>query len=174
MITKINTSIPTDTNKKILDILFNSPSVDWGFAIDDRFKMNLKKLDSGLSFLTYSQYQKHRPHEVLNTYASFIFDMTKEKSLIKFKEIDRFYWNWYHPYSKGTKFHIDETEDNCYSIIYNLHTNDGGTKFNINDEIKFEKSVESEAVIFPSKILHTGVAPTKDLHRFSLNIITRI
>lgn len=172
MITKINTGIPKQTNQRILDILFDLG--DWGFANDDRFKINLKTLDSGFSFISYSQYQNYKPNEVLNAYASFIFDMVKEKSLIKFKQVDRFYWNWYHPNSKGTKFHIDETEDISYSIIYNLHTNDGGTKFKINDQEKFEESVESEAIVFPSKILHTGVAPTKDLHRFSLNIITKI
>lgn len=172
MITKINTDIPKQTNQRILDILFNLNG--WNFATDDRFKINLNTLDSGFSFISYSQYQNHKPHEVLNAYAGFIFDMVREKSLIKFKEVDRFYWNWYHPNSKGTKFHIDDTDDNYYSIIYNLHTNDGGTKFKINDEIKFEESIESEAIVFPSKILHTGVAPTKSLHRFSLNIITKI
>ena len=173
MITKINTNIPKQTNQRILDELFNLQG--WSFATDDSFKIKLNTLDSGFSFQSYnSQNQNIKSHEVLNVYAGFIFDMIREKSLIKFKEIDRFYWNWYHPNSKGTKFHIDDPRDNRYSIIYNLHTNDGGTEFKINDQIKFEKSLESEAIVFPSKILHTGVAPTKDLHRFSLNIVTKI
>ena len=65
-------------------------------------------------------------------------------------------------------------KDNKFSIIYNLHDNDGGTEFKINNEIKFYKSEESTALLFPSKIEHRGVSPTKDLNRFSLNILIEI
>ena len=50
----------------------------------------------------------------------------------------------------------------------------GGTIFEINNQEKFEKSIESEAIIFPSKIRHMGVAPKENFHRFNLNIITQI
>ena len=67
-----------------------------------------------------------------------------------------------------------DLQDNKFSIIYNLHDNDGGTEFKINNEVKFYKSEESTALLFPSKIEHRGVSPTKDLNRFSLNILIEI
>lgn len=78
-------------------------------------------------------------------------------------------WNWYNRNSV-TKFHEDMEEDNCYSIAYNLHTNDGGTEFKINDKIQFYPSIEGEALFFPSKLLHRGIAPKTTPHRFMLNI----
>jgi len=99
--------------------------------------------------------------------------MVQKNMSMKFKDIKRIYWNWYHSTSL-MEYHIDSNYDNLYSIIYNLHDNDGGTEFKLNDEIIFYKSVESKAIIFPSKISHRGVAPKKDLNRFSLNIITDI
>jgi len=72
------------------------------------------------------------------------------------------------------EYHIDSNYDNLYSIIYNLHDNDGGTKFKINDKVTFYKANESEALLFPSKLIHKGVAPKKSLNRFSLNIVLEI
>ena len=63
------------------------------------------------------------------------------------KKINRVYWNWYHPGSV-MKFHLDVEEDNKFSIIYNLHDNDGGTEIKINDKILFYKSKESEFYFF--------------------------
>ena len=38
----------------------------------------------------------------------------------------------------------------------------------------FYKSNQSEALVFPSKLLHRGVAPKKDLNRFSLNMVVKL
>lgn len=173
MITKINTDIPSQTNKRIIQELFKTCL--WRPASDDAIDISINKPDSGFLMVTYfNDNIEHTPHEILNVYANMILDIVQKKSLMRFKGIRRCYWNWYNPSSKGMFYHKDELKDNKYSIIYNLHTNDGGTKFKINDEERFEKSVESEALIFPSKIDHMGVAPTKDLHRFNLNIIVEI
>ena len=171
MITKINTNIPSQTNRKIINQLFCTRQ--WSFAHDDpHASINLK--DNGLAVVTHDLDNSHTPNEILNVYAGIIFDMIQKNTVIKFKTIQRYYWNWYNPSSTGTCFHQDDVRDDRYSIIYNLHTNDGGTIFEINNQEKFEKSIESEAIIFPSKIRHMGVAPKENFHRFNLNIITQI
>ncbi len=72
------------------------------------------------------------------------------------------------------KFHRDADGDNEYSTLYNIHDNDGGTEIKINNEVKFYKSIESKALMYPSIIYHRGVAPKKDFNRFSLNILGAI
>ena len=122
---------------------------------------------------TYHINNDYHNNDILNTYAQIIFDMVERKTFMKFKKINRVYWNWYHPGSV-MKFHLDVEEDNKFSIIYNLHDNDGGTEIKINDKITFYKSKESEALLFPSKLYHKGIAPKENLNRFSLNIILEI
>ena len=172
MIKKINTGIPSQTNKKIIDTLFNTSL--WRHAKDGSPVYNINQPDCGMAIITFGDSIEYTPHEILNVYAGVIFDIVQKNSLIQFKKINRYYWNWYSPGSIGTKYHEDHPNDNKYSIIYNLHTNDGGTIFKINEEEKFEKSVESEAIVFPSKITHKGIPPKKSLHRLNLNIITEI
>ena len=163
MITKINTDIPSNTNKKIIETLYDTHN--WRFGFDNALTKNPDKKDSGF-ILSQS-------NDVLNTYAQIIFDMVEKKTFMKFKKIDRLFWNWYHPGSI-MEFHQDMKEDNKFSIIYNLHDNDGGTEIKINDKNNFYKSVESEALLFPSKLYHKGVAPKENLNRFSLNIVLEI
>tara|TARA_Y100000114_G_scaffold135301_1_gene136060 strand:+ start:270 stop:788 length:519 start_codon:yes stop_codon:yes gene_type:complete len=172
MITRINTEVPFDTNKRILETLFKTQQ--WGHAYDNKTHLNINKADGGFAIVTYADDRSYTSNEILNVYASFIFDMVQKNTVIKFKHLQRYFWNWYSPSSKGTLFHQDDPRDDRYSIIYSLHTNDGGTCFKINDEIKFEKSVESQALLFPSKLEHRGIAPTKDLNRLNLNIIVQI
>jgi hypothetical protein len=163
MITKINTDIPSNTNKKIIETLYDTHN--WRFGFDNALTKNPDKKDSGF-ILSQS-------NDVLNTYAQIIFDMVEKKTFMKFKKIDRLFWNWYHPGSI-MEFHQDMKEDNKFSIIYNLHDNDGGTEIKINEKNNFYKSVESEALLFPSKLYHKGVAPKENLNRFSLNIVLEI
>tara|TARA_R100001509_G_scaffold31301_1_gene16680 strand:+ start:228 stop:746 length:519 start_codon:yes stop_codon:yes gene_type:complete len=172
MITKINTNIPSQTNKRIIQTLFTTSY--WKHSVDDGTNVNVDMADSGFAMVSYYDNKPHTPHEILNVYAAMILDIVQKNYLIKFKDVQRYYWNWYNPSSKGMSYHKDDLRDNRYSIIYNLHTNDGGTKFKINGKEKFEKSVESEALIFPSKIEHIGVAPKENLHRLNLNIVVKI
>jgi len=171
MITKIDTGIPINTNNRILDNLYAAKN--WYFGFDENNFMNKDQKDAGFLIVTYKENQDYYNNDILNTYAQFIFDVVNNKSLIKFKKITRIYWNWYHPGSV-MQFHMDNKEDNAFSIIYNLHNNDGGTEFKINNKIDFYKSIASEAIVFPSKLYHRGIAPKLKPNRFCLNIMLEI
>ena len=166
MIQVIDTKIPKNTNKKIINNLFKVSN--WTFGYDKNLNTNLNKKDSGFIFNS-----SNIENDILNTYANIVFDVIENNTFMKFRKIDRILWNWYHQGS-NMKFHEDDFRDNKFSIIYNLHDNDGGTEFKINDEIKFYKSEESKALLFPSKIEHRGIAPKKDLNRFALNLVLEI
>ena len=171
MITKINTNIPKNTNESILNTLFKSKG--WYFGYDKNNHIDKNKKDAGFITVTYNEKGDYYIDYTLNTYAQVIFDVIESNSFMKFKKINRIYWNWYHPGSI-MQFHIDTQGDNKFSIIYNLHNNDGGTEFKIDDQITFHKSIESEAILFPSKLYHRGVAPIINPNRFSLNIMLEI
>ena len=166
MIQEINTSISHNINNDIINTLFDSKN--WLFGTDTPRNKNINKKDSGMVLNSIEA-----RHDILNTYAKVIFYTVEKNSFMKFKKIERIFWNWYHPGSE-MKFHDDTPEDNKFSIIYNLHNNNGGTEFRVNNEIKFIKSEESKAILFPSKIYHRGIAPKENLHRFCLNIVVEI
>jgi hypothetical protein len=172
MITKINTNFPENTNKKIINKLYNNSN--WKFGLDfGRADHNINKPDAGFLVSTYSKSSPYTEDLILNSYMNVIFDLINKKSILKFTEITRVYWNWYNSNSQ-TCFHPDSFEDSQYSIIYNLHNSDGGTEFKIEDKTIFYPSIESEALIFPSKIYHRGIAAKKNINRFALNILTQI
>lgn len=161
MIQKINTNVPSNTNVRILQALFEAKT--WAFGYDNK-KINKPEIfDSGFTLLSLGTKSE------LEIYSYMLLDMVQEHTPLKIKNIYRMNWNWYNRNSV-TKFHEDMEEDNCYSIAYNLHTNDGGTEFKINDKIQFYPSIEGEALFFPSKLLHRGIAPKTTPHRFMLNI----
>tara|TARA_R100000664_G_C2680882_1_gene88941 strand:- start:123 stop:629 length:507 start_codon:yes stop_codon:yes gene_type:complete len=168
MITKINTNIPSNTNKKIIEKLYGAQN--WRFGSDNILTKNPNKKDSGFILSPTIPFVGD---DILNTYALIIFDIVEKNTFMKFKKIDRLFWNWYHPGSV-MEFHQDMKEDNKFSIIYNLHDNDGGTEIKINEKNNFYKSIESEALLFPSKLYHRGIAPKENLHRFSLSIVLEI
>jgi len=60
------------------------------------------------------------------------------------------------------------------SIIYNVHSNDGGTEIKIGDKTEFVPSVSSQAILFPSCLWHRGISSKQDPQRFSLNILMDI
>jgi hypothetical protein len=176
MIETINTGLSHYTNKRIINLLYTSRA--WSLGIDDKFSDNYDQLiddfDTGFILPSYEKEQKNFGQTALNIYAEIICDILYNKSkIIKFKTIDRFYWNWYNQTSV-TEYHQDRKESNKYSIVYNIHNNDGGTEIKINNEINFYKSNIGEAVLFPSNLWHKGIAPKKNKQRFSLNIIVEI
>ena len=173
MITKINTNISEKTNKRIINLLYDVNT--WCFGYDNNLSKNLNKSNSGFIYKSYTAHPEanYFSHDCLNTYATFIMDTVDQNCFLNFKKLRRIYWNWYSP-GATMKFHQDDDEDNTYSIIYNLHTNDGGTEFKYNDKLDFYKSNESEAFLFPSKLYHRGVAPSENLNRFVLNIKVEI
>ena len=166
MIKEININIPSSTNKNIINNLYYSKN--WYFGWDENSSQNVNKKDSGfiLDTLTFN-------NDILNTYANVIFNIVEKDTFMKFKKIQRIYWNWYHPGSI-TEFHYDSPNDNKFSIIYNLHNNDGGTEFMNNDKVEFIQAKESTAILFPSKIKHRGIAPKENINRFALNMVLEI
>jgi hypothetical protein len=173
MINIIKNILPLQINKYIINKLCNQPN--WCFPHDNENKSredffnNLLEdniSNAGFSLVTYDNVSNINVQTDLNLYAEIIFYYIKEKLKFNIHTISRIYWNYYDN-SSISNYHIDRPENNFKSIIYNLHTNDGGTYI----ENKFFKSNESEALIFNSNIKHKGVAPIKNKHRFNLNII---
>ena len=162
MIQKITTNFPISINKRILNALFEMRT--WGFGYDYNKVNKPETFDSGFTLLSLGT--NNSPLEI---YGYVLCDMIQNHTPIKIKNITRINWNWYNKNSV-TEFHQDSIDDNYYSILYNLHTNDGGTEFKINDKVEFYPSVAGEALFFPSKILHRGIAPKTTPNRFILNI----
>ena len=83
--------------------------------------------------------------------------------------LQRVYWNYYDS-SAEANFHKDEFEKGFVSVVYNLHTNDGGTEI----EEEFYPSVGGQAIIFPSNVNHRGRPSKSTKHRFNLNMIVKL
>jgi hypothetical protein len=90
MIQIINTEISKNTNRKIIDNLFKYLIGD--LELIKFLNTNVNKKDSGLILdtLTFN-------NDILNTYANVIFNIVEKDTFMKFKKIQRIYWNWYHP-----------------------------------------------------------------------------
>jgi len=173
MIKIIKNILPPEINKNIITTLCNQQN--WSFPHDikdmtrENFLNNFVKnniSNCGFSLVTYDNFNNIHIKTELNLYGEIIFYYIKQKSKLNIFDIKRIYWNYYDQSSTGN-YHKDKGEENYISIIYNLHTNDGGTYI----KNKFIPSNEGEAIIFPSNIIHKGVAPIKNKHRFNLNII---
>lgn len=163
----LNNIIPKEINKKIIYHLTNS---HWFIAWD--YKMNrLEKIfsekNNGFSITTMSE-GKIQVDSVLNVYGELIFEKIVEELKIK-ANLDRIFWNMYLKGSEG-ELHEDRPYNNCISVVYNLHTTDGGTEING----KFYNDKEGQAKIFKSNILHRGFGPKQDNVRFNLNLIFNI
>jgi len=177
MVTKINNILPFQTNKDIIEILINEArwkiASDWGRLNEKEKSFNVNKMldenisNAGFSFVTFDKKYNLYVNTTLNLYGDIIFYTIKNK-LKTIQTLHRIYWNYYDTSSKAA-LHKDELEDGYYSIIYNLHTNDGGTEINN----KFYPSIEGQALIFPSNVWHKGIASTEFKHRFNLNMIVK-
>ena len=177
MVTKINNILPFQTNKDIIEILINEArwkiASDWGRLNGEEQSFNVNKMldenisNAGFSFVTFDKKYNLYVNTTLNLYGDIIFYTIKNK-LKTIQTLYRLYWNYYDTSSKAA-LHKDELEDGYYSIIYNLHTNDGGTEINN----KFYPSIEGQALIFPSNVWHKGIASAKSKHRFNLNMIVK-
>ena len=84
MITKIDTNLPTSTNKKIINTLFTTSL--WTHAWDKNSHHNINNPDSGMALMSFQNNEtQHTPPPILNVYAGVIFDLVQKNSLIKFK-----------------------------------------------------------------------------------------
>lgn len=181
-IEKIKINFPINSLNLLIKYLIRK--VKWDFGQDndepadgtqhDTWAQNImdgRISDRGFVYINYDKNKNIRDNDILSTYGLIIFDSIKEKShLLKSNNITRFFWNYYHPKST-TSFHIDSESSTNMSIIFNPHTNSGGTEFILDGKTEFIKSVQNEAIIFPSSIEHRGIAPKTETSRFSLNII---
>ena len=175
-IEKVKINFPINSLHALIQRLIGT--VRWSFAIDRKAHVdqfindfsNAKNTDSGFSYTSFDRVRNIRDHDILNNNAQIIFDLIQEKSkILNSKNIMRFFWNYYHRDSK-CEIHTDDLNPKSISIVYNIHSNTGGTEFIKDGEVEFIKSVQNEAIIFPSNLEHRGVAP-KESYRFSLNII---
>tara|TARA_Y100001972_G_C7658371_1_gene331759 strand:- start:2449 stop:3012 length:564 start_codon:yes stop_codon:yes gene_type:complete len=169
----IDISFPKQLNKNILSYLISNTA--WRFATDrnqdELIRGNITKkngFDYGFFIRTYDTKDQYHNDPFLNNIAKTIKDMINEKSEFDIGLIRRIYWNMY-VNSSVMEYHQDQQPDkNCISIVYNLHTNDGGTNFK---DYKTIPSKESQAIIFNSHKWHKGVAPKNIPFRFCVNIV---
>ncbi len=165
----LNDILPQETNLKILDLITKE---NWFVSKDD---INLSQLESLMSYNTGLQnvtYQEgssvENRYEEINKYAQLVLDKVSEILNIE-TEPHRFFWNLYFTPSESKDHRDWPVPNQCQTIVYNLHTTDGGTE--IEGEVYEDKM--GQAKIFESNLLHKGISCKKDNVRLNLNIIFR-
>jgi hypothetical protein len=169
----INNLFSPLTNLRIVNILVQQ---HWGFAWDtkdgnkDLLNYVLQNKNYGFYLITllHNEDTKKTPQSFeLNTFGKILVDYICAKLGINEPvNIDRFYWNMYFNNSSMIE-HTDWKDESRLTILYNLHTTDGGIEINKT----FYKDNMGEAKIFHGVNLHKGIAPKKDPIRFNLNVV---
>ena len=156
MIKKLELNLPKQINLKIISLLTNISK--WKIASDflsgkERIDRLLTKnmYDGGFYYESYNLFKKINDESELNLYAEIILFFVAEKLKLENVNLVRFWWNYYNRSSRG-EFHKDYLEDNMYSFVYSLNTNNGGTY--IENENNFFKSNEGEVLFFKSNQKH--------------------
>ena len=160
----LNTIIPKIINDNIINELISHP---WSIAQDNIENVRKKlfsEINGGFSLTTLKD-GIIQTNTVLNVYGQIIFNIIIDKLKIKAR-LDRLFWNMYLKQSE-TEIHADKLDPEYFSLVYNLHTTDGGIEI----DNKFYPDLESQAKIFKSNILHRGIGPKQDNVRFNLNIM---
>jgi len=161
----IKNILPKETNKEILNYLCNETS--WKLAHEYKTPYEIIFLNN--LHLGYSHCSQGLcDQQILNIPANIITNTVLEKMNLKGK-IFRFMWNMYNQ-NQSSYIHKDHHLDTYVSILYNLHTTDGGTEI----DGKFYPDQESEAKVFKSNIDHKGIGPKKNNIRFNLNIVVEL
>jgi|TARA_R110000796_G_scaffold103619_2_gene213053 hypothetical protein len=174
--------VPKEINTEIINYLGDKGK--WGVVLEPTIESGGqfsevvagKKKDAGMYQITYSRNNSNSktiPDQYLNNFGDWIYSFCKERTELKIQYLERMYWNLYHP-GASCKWHVDH-DLNGYSgfygsIVYNLHTNDGGTEFEGDQKILAK---ERQAVVFPSHLRHRGLPPIKNKWRISLNLVVR-
>tara|TARA_E500000318_G_scaffold7589_1_gene7032 strand:- start:29 stop:580 length:552 start_codon:yes stop_codon:yes gene_type:complete len=171
----VNNILPKSSNIDLITYLIKQNN--WGFTeekpydalegANHLFDCFIKNKSFGLSCPTLLN-DKQIIETPLNIYAKIILDTVMERINLKYTSIFRFYWNYYFPGNSAVE-HIDHSNSDHVSIIYNPHTSEGGTKINGN----FYPDVMGQAKVFNSQTLHQGIIQEKG-SRFNLNIIVRL
>lgn len=175
--------VPKEINTEVINYLGNKAK--WSFVVEPtaeiggRFSEVLadKRTDAGMYQITYSHdnsIPSTIPDHYLNNFGNWIYFFCKERTGLKIQYLERVYWNLCSP-GASCKWHTD-ADLNGYagyyaSIVYNLHTSDGGTEFEGDQKILGK---EGQAIVFPSHLRHHGLAPVKNKWRVSLNLVVRI
>jgi hypothetical protein len=124
----------------------------------------------GMALVNYDindELLKTNPLDPLFIWARIITSIISHKLKINyFNKINRIHYNYYYKDQEGIG-HIDNDKNNFVSILYNLHTTDGGTEI-LN---KFFPDKMGQAKIFKSNWYHKGICVKKDKARSSLNIV---
>jgi hypothetical protein len=160
----LNNIIPKTINNNIINELVTH---QWYIACDktkDMRKKIFSEINNGFSFVTLEN-GIIKINTILNVYGQIIFNIIIDKLKIKAR-LDRLFWNMYLKQSE-TEIHTDSLDPEYFSLVYNLHTTDGGIEI----DNKFYPDLESQAKIFKSNILHRGIGPKQDNVRFNLNIM---
>jgi len=170
---KIDNIFSPLTNIKIINILLQQ---HWGFATDtlDGYKglLNYVSNNKNYGFYLHTLLDDkdviNSPQSVeLNTFGRILVDSICFRIGINEPvSIDRFYWNMYFNNSNMIE-HPDWEDESRLTILYNLHTTDGGIEIGKT----FYKDNKGEAKIFHGVNLHKGIAPKKDPIRFNLNVV---
>jgi hypothetical protein len=162
-------------NETIIDLLCMQDN--WSIATDFEKGIINDKDNTTVGMLLRTLLENKPPEnknfEVLNSYALVITELICRRLNINFRNIKRFYWNYYRPDEKS-EYHEDlqdSQNENLVSILYALNTTDG--------YVEFEKGgkypdVSGQAKIFRSTQRHRGVGPVKDNVRFNLNIVLEL
>jgi len=171
--------VPKKINEETINYLGTQAAWKFVFEKDREFCPKFNEIitpdkitDSGMGIISYSRNNMKGTtvDYSLNSIGNWIFYLCQEKSSFKIKHLDRLYWNLYSP-SAVCAWHTDTSSIGEYaSVVYNLHTNDGGTEFESGKVI----AKESQAIIFPSDLKHRGLAPKKNKWRLSLNMLVKI
>jgi len=162
-----NLEIPQNNNIQIIKLLAHH---HWFRGVENNVN-HLDELEKGVNrgftVMTYNSDTNDliNLNTPLNVFANLIWQMTMAKLNCK-GQLQRFFWNFYTT-NNVTSFHKDMENNDFYSIIYNLHTTDGGT----NIENKFYGDQESQVKIFNSNTLHKGIPPKQNKFRMNLNIV---
>jgi len=179
-IESLDLPVPKKINEKIINYL--GVQARWKFAPDEaprELRPEFIKIilpgnitDSGMSMISYSRNSREDAtiDQFLNSMGDWIFYLCQERSRFTLKSLERIYWNLYGP-TACPGWHVDHHPAGEHaSILYNLHTNDGGTEFESGKII----SKEGQAIIFSSDLNHRGIAPKKYKWRLSLNLVVKI
>jgi hypothetical protein len=163
----LNNILPKEINNKIINELANHHwFIAWDNAMNRKEKIFSKK-NNGFSIITMSE-GREQMNSILNVYGEIIFNLIIKKLKVK-GVLDRIFWNMYLKESE-TELHTDRPYSNYFSVVYNLHTTDGGTEI----DNKFYPDLEGQAKIFNSNTLHRGLGPKQDNVRFNLNLVFKI
>ena len=175
--------VPKEINTEVINYLGKKGK--WSFVFEGSHETSpqLREIitpnkitDGGMALITYARNNSNLevvPDQYLNNFGNWIYFFCRERTGLKIQHLERVYWNLCSP-GASCKWHTD-ADLNGYagyyaSIVYNLHTSDGGTEFEGDQKILAK---EGQAVIFPSHLRHRGLAPVKNKWRVSLNLVVR-